>query len=386
MAPHPAPTAALLSIGTEIVLGEIVDTNAAFLAGELRHAGLELRTVRQVGDDADAIAAAFSECLAAFDVVIATGGLGPTHDDLTREALAQALGEELFEDAALVVTLRSRFRGMGEMPVANLRQAMRIRSAHALANPIGSAPGWWTDRDGNIGVLLPGVPGEMRRMWGEQVLPRLERRLTLRPLHARVVKAFGIGESAAAATLDALLRAPGIGIEAGIYARDDGIHVRFASRDLGAPLDDLVERALAALGEDAYATDQATLVDAALGALARRGVTTIATVESGTHGALLSALSELGQGAEPRFVGGVCGERADAAALDADATLFLAADVNDDRGRARCTVRLGGMAAFGERRSMVQGVGAQLYRRAAFSALDQVRRALTVRPKQPSDR
>ena len=150
-----------MSVGSELLLGETIDTNAAHLARELAQVGLELRGVRQLPDERAALAEAFSQALATADVVLATGGLGPTHDDVTREGLADALGEELTEDPMLAERLLARFGGASRMPVSNLRQALLIPSARALDNPIGSAPGWWVERDGRIAILMPGVPSEM---------------------------------------------------------------------------------------------------------------------------------------------------------------------------------------------------------------------------------
>ena len=231
-------TAEVISVGSELLLGETVDTNAAYLASELAELGLVLRRAVQLPDDRAALTAGFRDARSAAELVVVTGGLGPTHDDLTREALADALGEHLGIDPVLEARLRERFRGIGPMPPRNLQQAMVIASAVPLDNPIGSAPGWWVDRDGSVVVLLPGVPSEMRRMWSEQAVPRLARRFELRPLHKRVVRCYGIGESAAAAKLGDLLA--GDDPVAGIYARDDGIHIRFSTRGEPATLEPLV--------------------------------------------------------------------------------------------------------------------------------------------------
>ena len=145
-------------------------------------------------------------------------------------ALADALGESLTADQALEAQLRERFGHIGRMPESNLRQALRVPSAEILPNPIGSAPGWWVDRDGSVTALMPGVPSEMRRMFDEQVAPRLGERFALVPLRVRTVKTFGIGESAVAEALGDLLEQPGDGVLAGIYARDDGVHLRFSTR------------------------------------------------------------------------------------------------------------------------------------------------------------
>ncbi len=211
----------------------------------------------------------FADALRDVDLVVATGGLGPTHDDLTREGLADALGEELTPDPVLGERLLKRFGGAGRMPPSNLRQALRIPSATPLENPIGSAPGWWVERDGRIAVLMPGVPSEMRRMWPEQVVPRLEARYALAPLRTRTVKTFGIGESAVVEKVGGLLERPGHGVAAGIYARDDGVHLRFSTRaDGGRWLEAGGPRPGRCWADDVYGTDDDTLAAVALRALA----------------------------------------------------------------------------------------------------------------------
>ncbi len=377
------PTARILSIGTEILFGEIVDTNAAYLAGEMARLGVTLTGTRQLGDDRARIAAAFAEALRDVDLVVATGGLGPTHDDLTREGLAEALGEELTEDPALHKRLVERFGGAGRMPASNLRQALRIPSAEALDNPIGSAPGWWVEHEGRVAVLMPGVPSEMRRMWPEQVVPRLAARHALTPLRARTVKTFGIGESAVVEKVGDLLERPGDGIQAGIYARDDGVHLRFSTRVDGGRLDVPVARALLLLGNDVYGTDDETLPAVALRALAGAGCASLATVESGTGGALLAILAGHAPSAgEARFAGGILAmngqPRADPPR--ADATLAVELGEPGTLGRSRVRVTLGAAAAgmgFTEREVRIHGSGPQRLRRAAFAALDQVRRGIS---------
>jgi nicotinamide-nucleotide amidase len=374
--PDGAPRAILLSIGTEILLGEIVDANAAHLAGELARLGVDLRTVRQLPDDRAAIAAAFAEARGAAELVVATGGLGPTHDDLTREGLADALGETLTPDQALEEELRRRFAAYGPMPTSNLRQALRAPSAEILPNPIGSAPGWWVDRDGSVAALLPGVPAEMRRMWAEQVIPHLAARFALRPLHVRTVKTFGIGESAAAEALDGLLDAPGDGISAGIYARDDGVHLRFSTREDAAALEPAAARAIQLLGDHVYGGDADTLPAVALRALAVHGVGSLATVESGTAGALLAILAEADE-SPVAYAGGVLiPDGHDGAAVPkAEAVLHVRLLPQDGHGRSRVEVSVDGAAILPSTHTRIHGSGHQRQRRAAFAALDTVRRA-----------
>ena len=375
--PSAGPIAELLSIGSELLVGETVDTNAAFLGAALAHLGIPLRGGRTLPDEQAAIAAAFAEARGRSDLVVATGGLGPTHDDLTREGLADALGEALATDAALEEELRARFAAYGRMPEANLRQALRVPSAQPLPNPIGSAPGWWVDRDGSVTVLMPGVPSEMRLMWTDEVAPRIAARFAMRPVHARTVKTFGIGESAVAEATGALLDNPGDGVSAGIYARDDGVHLRFSTRGDAADLNEPVARALSLLADHAYGTDDADLASLALAALGRAAVATVASWESETQGMLLAILSAVEPAAgAARFVGGMLDAGGATFTLAADAVLQLSLLPTDAHGRSRVRVSVAGMVSLPAVEVRIHGSGPQRLRRAAYAALDQVRRAL----------
>ncbi len=367
-------TAELLSVGAELLLGETVDTNAAFLGRELAALGLPLHSVRMVPDDRAILADAFTEARGRSSVVVATGGLGPTHDDLTREGLADALREELAEDPALIAALEERFRAFGPMPAANRRQATLVPSGTSLPNPIGSAPGWWVERDEMVVVLMPGVPSEMRRMWSEQVRPRLAARFALPPLAIRSVKAFGIGESAMAERLASLLTDPPADVDAGIYARDDGVHARFSTRSDANVLDHCVERALAALGDDAYGTDDDDLASAALARLGMLGVKTLASWESDTEGALLSILSRSAEreGAA-RYLGGVLDMGTPSGPPVGDAVLQVSLLPQDANGRSRVRVSLSGRVPMPPIELRIHGSGPQRMRRAAFAALNAVR-------------
>jgi nicotinamide-nucleotide amidase len=369
------PSAELLSIGAELLLGETVDTNAAFLGSEMAAIGLPLGGVRMLPDDRGVLGDAFREARARSKVVLATGGLGPTHDDLSREGLADALGEGLGEDPGLVDILEQRFAAFGPMPPANRRQALLIPSAEPLPNPIGSAPGWWVDRDGVVVALMPGVPSEMRRMWSEQVRPRLEARFALPPLAIRSVKAFGIGESAMAERLGDVLTAPPEGVDVGIYARDDGVHVRFSTHGDAGALTPLVGRALDLLGRDAYGTDDEDLATAALRRLADLGAGTLATWEADTAGTLLAilAVATPGEGAAT-YAGGVLDAGTPSGPPVADVVMQLSLLAQDANGRSRVRVALAGAVSMPMTELRIHGSGPQRLRRAAFAALDAVRR------------
>jgi len=180
--------AEILSIGTELLLGQIVDTNAAWLAGRLSDLGIDLHWISTIGDNLGRATESVSRAIRRSDLVVCTGGLGPTEDDLTREAVAAALGQEPAVDAALERELRAWFaaRGMA-MPERNLKQAWLIPSARPLPNPLGTAPGWLVRTPpraegaspGRL-VAMPGVPREMTRMWEVEVEPELRGRSPLR--------------------------------------------------------------------------------------------------------------------------------------------------------------------------------------------------------------
>ncbi len=158
--------AEILSIGTELLLGNITDTNATFLAQQLGGLGIDLYFVSTVGDNQQRIVETLRRAWERADLIITTGGLGPTEDDLTRESIAELLGETMQVVPELETELRAFFTGRGvAMPERNIKQATLIPSAKTLRNPVGTAPGWWTERDGHIIVSMPGVPHEMMRMW-----------------------------------------------------------------------------------------------------------------------------------------------------------------------------------------------------------------------------
>src|SRR3954447_16540055 len=221
--------AEILSIGTELLLGQIVDTNANYLAQQLPALGLDLYYVSSIGDNLTRLSDAFKNGLQRSDVIIATGGLGPTEDDLTREAVAAVFGEQLQIQPHLEQELRAFFERRGRtMPERNVKQASTIASGTYLPNPIGTAPGWWVERDGKVIVSMPGVPHEMHKMWEEQAQPRLAKLLSGGVIVSRVLKLAGIGESHAEEALGDLTRSSNPTLAT--YAKSDGIHLRLTAK------------------------------------------------------------------------------------------------------------------------------------------------------------
>jgi nicotinamide-nucleotide amidase len=237
-------TAELLSIGTELTVGETRDTNAGDLARDLTRRGVVVARMTALPDDLETVTAAFGDAIRRADLVVSTGGLGPTPDDLTREAIAACLGETPTVDPGLEAWLRQLFaRRNLDFPKTNRKQAWLIPSSTAIPNNNGTAPGWWVEggRDagsggplapGRILVALPGPPREMRPMWDGWVLPRLQELGLGRPLVSRTLRLTGIGESAIADRIGPLLA--GTRPMVATYARADAVDIRIWTHAEGA--------------------------------------------------------------------------------------------------------------------------------------------------------
>ena len=287
--------AEIVSIGTEILLGEITDTNAAFIASHLPQYGIDLLWVSQVGDNPARMNEVVQRAWERSDLIFITGGLGPTEDDITRETIAGVLGEELTVDAEQEAILRERMeRGGRRMPERNIKQAMVIPSARPLANPRGTAPGWWVERDEKVIVMMPGPPAEMTRMWEHEVAPELEKRSDS-ILVSRTLKTTGLGESTVDEMLSPLLS--GTNPSIGIYHRADGVHARIAAKAktveeakvLIAPVE---EEARKILGVYVWGVDDES-IQAAVGHMLREQKLTLGLMESATGGLIASTMTDV---------------------------------------------------------------------------------------------
>ncbi|HZT95916.1 MAG TPA: CinA family nicotinamide mononucleotide deamidase-related protein, partial [Chloroflexota bacterium] len=288
--------AEILSIGTELLLGEILDGNAAYLASELADIGVNVYWISQVGDNPERLREVFRRALDRSQLVLSTGGLGPTDDDQTREAIAAVLREEPRVDPELEQELRRRFQRMGrEMPERNLKQAWLIPSAESLPNPLGTAPGWWVTAPGDRFIAcMPGVPTEMRSMWTDQVRGRVEERSQSSFL-SETLRTFGAGESAIEQQLGDLVKSANPSVAT--YAKQDGVYVRVAasagSREeakqlLQPVLDDVRSR----LGDNVFSSNNDSLASV-VGALLRDRNASVATAESITGGLVCSYLTDV---------------------------------------------------------------------------------------------
>jgi len=276
--------AEIISIGTELLRGEITDTNAGYLASQLPLLGLELLRVTTVGDNKEQLCQVLRQSLERSALVITSGGLGPTEDDLTRECVAAVLDEEPAVDAELEKQLRALFGRMGrEMPPHNLKQAWLIASAKSLPNPRGTAPGWWVAGDKATIVTLPGPPRELIPMWQNEVTPRLQEKFPREAILSRTVKTFALPEAKVAEMVMPFFDSTNPAM--GIYAKSDGIHLRLiAHGDKANQLLRTAEKKLEEiLAPNVWGKDEDSLTGVIGQSLKERGLT-LATMEDGTGG------------------------------------------------------------------------------------------------------
>lgn len=298
--------AEIISIGSELLRGEIADTNAPYLAQELLRLGYEVRRITLVGDDQGSIVEALKQAWERSDLVLTVGGLGPTQDDLTREAVAKFFGERLEIDPSLERWLRETFRRLGRrMAEENLKQATLISSARSVPNPKGTAPGWWVEREGKHLITLPGPPGELEHMWRKKIAPQLHGPAQEVVL-CHTLKIWSLSESEVDEELSAL---PAIAnLQIGTYAKFDGIHVQLVVR---AERREEAERLLAEtaaqlrslFGERIWGQNEERL-EALAGELLRKRGLTLATMESCTGGLLADLLTNV-PGSSKFFKGGL---------------------------------------------------------------------------------
>jgi nicotinamide-nucleotide amidase len=290
-------SAEIVTVGTELLLGETLDTNGAWLASRLAERGVDVYWSLRVGDNLQRLREALEVGLARSDLVVTTGGLGPTEDDLTREAIAAVAGATPEVDPELAEELRAFFARLGRsMPEGNLKQAWRIPGAEILPNPRGTAPGWLVriEREGGPRWIaaLPGPPRELERMVEHELLPRLP--IAEAHLWSRTLKTGGIGESHVAERIAAWTA--GANPSVATYARADGVHVRIAAKAareaeaeaIARPVADAVEEALA---EHVWGRDDDVLAGLVVAAAEAADVR-VAVVEDATRGRLATALTE----------------------------------------------------------------------------------------------
>ncbi len=286
----------IITIGRELLMGEIVDTNASYFAQELANAGVTVRWSSQVGDDLEHLHEAINRALNRSQVIITSGGLGPTSDDLSREAVANVLGEDLTVDQEMVAWIEGVFRerGIDKMPSTNIKQAHIIPSAEFLPNPGGTAPGWWVKRDGSHIFMTPGPPREIKRMWNNHIGPAVRQMTGAGVVHTRILRTVGMTEGGIDEVLGDLFGTENPYL--GIYAHVDGIQLRIISRaatdaEANALIEPLEAEIRSRIGPAIWGADDDSAATR-LGELLVDAGITLGVVDSGTGGMLASLLSQ----------------------------------------------------------------------------------------------
>ncbi|MBI4202400.1 MAG: competence/damage-inducible protein A [Chloroflexi bacterium] len=299
--------AEIVASGTELLMGESQDTDSSYIGSRLPALGLELRQVSLVGDDLERYVEVLKRSFTRNQFTFTTGGLGPTVDDVTREAIAKVFGEEVYVDPVQQQWLIDLFKSRGtQMPSRNIKQAWLIPSAVALPNRVGTAPGWWAERDGHVLIALPGPPRELAEMWEKEAAPRIKARVTGSVVLTRTIKTIGLGE----AIIDEMATEV-LGIEnpyVGTYARPDGIHLRIIARGSNEQeakrlLEPVDHKLRAIFGKNVWGIDDETPEDS-VGTVLRVRRQTLATMESCTGGMLADSITNV-PGSSSYYKGGI---------------------------------------------------------------------------------
>ena len=298
--------AEIISIGTELLLGQIDNTDASYLAAQLPLLGIDLYWISVVGDNRERLTEVLKRAWERSDVILTTGGLGPTQGDITREVIAGFLGDKLEVMPDLVEKVRAFFTSRGiEMSQNNMKQATLIPSARPMFNPLGTAPGWWVEKEGRVIVVLPGPPHEMQLMWEKEAVPRLQARVGA-VIFSRIIKTFGVGESRVDEILSPFLGSANPTLAT--YAKIDGVQLRITAKsgDLNTAREMVGRREAEIrrlLGDSIWGMDSDT-IEGVLGELLLARGLSLATMESYTCGGLAAALSSA-PGSSRYFRGGI---------------------------------------------------------------------------------
>jgi nicotinamide-nucleotide amidase len=302
--------AEIIAVGSELLTPYRLDTNSLFLTSQLNQLGIRVVHKTVVGDTPDDMHSSFQHALERAEVIVSSGGLGPTDDDRTRQAVADLLGRRLRTDEAVLRHIKERFQRFRPgrvMPEINARQALVPEGAAVLPNPNGTAPGLWLESNGHVLILLPGVPAELRALFETQVKPRLARLGEKLRLYTRELRITGLPESEVETRVSPLYALypntettilaspPGIQLHPSVWSDDPAKAEKL--------LDEIVDRMALALGEHLYSSHGESLEEV-VGRILTENRATIAVAESCTGGLLAERLTNV-PGSSVYFLGGV---------------------------------------------------------------------------------
>ncbi len=286
--------AEIIPVGTEILLGNIIDIDSSFLANQLSLLGIDLYFISTVGDNQERLVDTLKQAWKRAGLIITTGGLGPTQDDITREAIGELVNEEPKVDEKLWRELQTLFgRYPDKIPQSNIKQATIIPSAQIIPNRMGTAPGWWVEKDDHIIIALPGPPDEMKLMWQGGMLPKLEQRVTGEVILSRLVKTFRLAEAKVDELVAHLSKLSNPTVAT--YINPDGVYLRITAKakekaEAQRLISQSEEQIRGVLSPYIWGVDDDTL-DSVIGGLLKAKNLSLATMESCTEGLLCSTIA-----------------------------------------------------------------------------------------------
>ena len=403
--------AEIIPVGTEILLGNIIDTNSSFLANQLPLLGIDLYFISTVGDNQERLVDTLKRAWQRADLIIITGGLGPTQDDITREAIGKLVDEELKTDEKLwqeLLQWYSEFSNYpGKIPQSNIKQAATIPSAQIIPNRIGTAPGWWVEKNDHIIIALPGPPDELTSMWQEGIFPKLKRKVSSEIILSRIIKTFQLGEPKVDELVASLSKLSNPTLAT--YANPDGVYLRITAKaksetEAQRLISQSEEQIRNILSSHIWGVDNDT-PGSVIGELLRTKNLSLATMESCTGGFLCNTIAS-GNESHTYFKGGLlvccdeakiaCGvnisivgqygqesiqvakEMATAArrSLKADIGMSVGGDINLHKNSGEVFVGLSGDKFEQVFTHMLHGNPSRRKQRAVYAALFDLRRIL----------
>ncbi len=301
--------AQILTIGDEILIGQIVDTNSAWMGQQLNLQGIQVDKIISLSDSQEAITKGIDQAFAEADIILMTGGLGPTKDDITKKTIADYFGVDMYFDESTFNRIQRLFKKLGREPLeAHRLQSYMPTNADILMNKMGTAPGMWFEKDGKILVSMPGVPYEMKYLMSEEVLPRLKKQFPGKPIAHRTILTTGEGESRLAAKIDSFVEALPSNIKMAYLPGIAQVRLRLTGTGddeiaLNDLLDKKVEELKPQISEFIYGYENEKLEEV-LGKILKEKGKTLCTAESCTGGYIAHKITSI-SGASAYFMGGI---------------------------------------------------------------------------------
>lgn len=303
--------AEIITIGDEILIGQIVDTNSAFISKELNKIGVEVVQISSVSDARNHILEALKEAEGRADILIITGGLGPTKDDITKHTLAEYFDDTLVTNESVLKHVEALFKKYITTPISDLnrQQALVLSTAHVLHNNYGTAPGMWIQRNGKVVISMPGVPFEMKQLMKNEVLPRIQKDFKLPFIIHKTVMTYGLGESAIAEKIEDWEENLPKHIKLAYLPNLGRVRLRLSTKgwdknELENQIDYQIQKLYSLIGDIIVGLEESEAIEVVLGRKLKERNVSLALAESCTGGKLAEHLTSI-PGASAYFKGGV---------------------------------------------------------------------------------